>query len=140
MGNAYHALGDTRKAVSFYQQHLEITRELSDRRGRSQCSNLGVAYGDLRDRRKAISFFKQALALARKIGDRSSEARICWNLGLALEQQGDLAGATELIDICVDYLHELGHPDAKKCAARLDRLRQRLDAESNTAPDDQHDG
>jgi hypothetical protein len=43
-----------------------------------------------------------------------------------LEKEGDLARAAELMQMCVDFLREIAHPDAEKRAARLAQLRQRL--------------
>jgi len=66
------------------------------------------------------------LVITREIGDRAGEVRASWNLGLALEGEGDLAGAAAAMQVCVDYEREIGHPDAEKHAARLAELRARL--------------
>jgi len=31
LGNAYHSLGEYRRAIEYYEQHLQIARELGDR-------------------------------------------------------------------------------------------------------------
>jgi hypothetical protein len=74
------------------------------------------------------------LEIAREIGDRRGEAETSWNLGLALEKQGDLARAAKLMQVYADYLLEIGHPDAEKRASYLAEVRQRLaGGESGTA-------
>ncbi len=88
--------------------------------------NLGLAYAALGDARQAITLYDQRLVIARALGDRQGEARGSWNLGLALEKQGDLARAVAAMQVCVDFEQEIGHPDAKQHAARLAQVRQRL--------------
>ena len=36
--------------------------------------------------------------------------------------------AVELMQVCVDYEREIGHPDAEKDAARVAELRRQLDS------------
>ena len=63
--------------------------------------------------------------IAREIGDRRGEALASWNLGDELAKQGDLARAAALMQVYVDFLRELGHPDAEKYAATLEEVRAR---------------
>lgn len=66
------------------------------------------------------------LLIAREIGGRQGEAIDSWNFGLALEEQGELARAVELMQVRVHYLHTIGHPEAVQRAAELERLQQQL--------------
>ena len=66
------------------------------------------------------------MAITREIGNRRGEANACWNMGVEYEKAGDLAHAIELMQVCVDYERELGHPDAEKSAAHVAALRARL--------------
>jgi ATP/maltotriose-dependent transcriptional regulator MalT len=105
---------------------LSIAHELGDRRGEGVAlGNLGLAYADLGDAHQAITYHQQRLAIAHEIGDRRGQAITSWRIGRALEQQGELARATEL-KVRVDYEQEIGHLDAEKHAALLDQLRRRL--------------
>jgi len=52
---------------------------------------------------------------------------ICWNLGLLLEQQGELSRAIEMMQVRVDYLRSIGHPGAEKAAAYVEQIRQKLE-------------
>ncbi len=87
---------------------------------------MGVAYSDLGEPRRAIELYEQRLAIAREIGDRSGEVITSWNLGLIYEAEGDLSRAVSLMDLCVEYEQDIGHPDAEKHAARVEALRARL--------------
>ncbi len=77
---------------------------------------------------RAIGYYQQQLEIARAINDRAGESRACWNLGLALESQGDVARAVALMHQYVEYLRELGHPDAEKDAARVEQVRRKAQA------------
>ncbi|MBC8164225.1 MAG: tetratricopeptide repeat-containing protein [Roseiflexaceae bacterium] len=90
--------------------------------------NLGNAYAALGDAHRAITFHEQNLSIARELGDRQGESTASWNLGLQLAAQGQLAQAAQLMQMCVDYEQEIGHPDAEKYAARLAELRRRMEA------------
>jgi hypothetical protein len=88
----------------------------------------------LGDTHKAIDYYEQALGIAREIGDRSTKASASWQLGAELVKLGNLARAAELMQIYVDYLREIDHPDAEKRTISLDYLRQRLAASQDTVP------
>jgi tetratricopeptide (TPR) repeat protein len=133
LGNAYADLGETRRAIEFHEQHLAMARELGDRLGEANTTgNLGVAYDHLGEACRAIELYEQSLAIKRSIGDRLGEANSCWNLGLALEKLGELGQAAAMMQVRVDYLREIGHPDAEKCAARVEALRGRMGTQRAT--------
>ena len=122
LGLAYRDLGEVGRAIEYYEQALEIAREIGDRRGEgNRLGSLGNAYRDLGEVGRAIEYYEQALEIAREIGDRRGEAFHCWNLGL-LYEESDPARATELMQVCVDYEREIGHPDAEPDAQRVRAL------------------
>jgi tetratricopeptide (TPR) repeat protein len=85
LGLAYADLGETRKAIEFYEQSLGIDQEIGDRRGEgADLGNLGLAYADLGETRKAIEFYEQSLVIKREIGDRRGEGITLFNVGLTL--------------------------------------------------------
>ncbi len=64
LGLAYATLGDSHRAIEFYEQQLVIIREIGDRRGEGAAlGNLGNAYADLGDAPRAIEFGEAALRL-----------------------------------------------------------------------------
>ena len=67
--------------------------------------------------------------MTREISDRLGEGSACWNLGLALEKLGELGRAAALMQVRVDYLREIGHPEAEEAAAEVEALRGRMGAE-----------
>jgi len=122
LGSAYADLGEVRRAIGTFEQALAISREIGDRRGEgNDLGNLGNAYAGLGEVRRAMEYCEQALAIAREIGDRRREANHCWNLGL-LYKDSDPARAAELMQVCVEYEREIGHPDAEADAERVQGL------------------
>ncbi len=109
LGRAYADLGDARKAIQFYEEHLAIAREIGDRRGEgADLNNLGVAYAALGDARKAIEFYEQRLAIARELGDRRGEGRALVNLGNASHSLGDVHKAIEFYEQDLAIAREIG--------------------------------
>ena len=76
--------------------------------------------------RKAIEYYEQALTIAREIGDRRGESNDRWNLGLAYEKDDDFRRAADLMQVCVDFEREIGHPDAEKDADYLENVRAKI--------------
>jgi tetratricopeptide (TPR) repeat protein len=127
LGLAYADLSETQRAIEYHEQYLAIARELGDRRGEGNAlGNLGNTYYALGETRRAIEHYEQRLVIARGIGDRRGEGNTSWNLGEVYETLGELDRAVELMQVCVDFERELGHPDAEKDAAYVEAIRARL--------------
>ncbi len=104
-----------------------IFQEIGDQHGEGNAlGNLGITYANQGDVHKAIRCFEQALAIRRKIDDRQGEAINSWNLDSIYEEQGDLRRAVQLMQVCVDYERSIGHPDAEKHAALVEKIRRRM--------------
>ena len=68
LGNAYAVLGDARKAIEFYEQHLGIAREIGDRRGEGNALfTIGLALYKLEEKERAIDPVKRALEIYEEI-------------------------------------------------------------------------
>ncbi len=109
LGSAYLQLGEARKAVTFYEQDLDIARELGDRHGEGAAlGNLGSAYLQLGEVRQAISFYEQHLEIARELGDRREEGTALGRLGLAYADLGDAQRAVSFYEQHLEIARELG--------------------------------
>jgi tetratricopeptide (TPR) repeat protein len=109
LGVAYADLGETRKAMQYHEQVLEITREIGDRRGQgSALGNLGHAYMDLGENRKAIQYYEQALEITREIGNRRGEGGALGSLGVAYEELGENRKAIQYYEQALEITREIG--------------------------------
>jgi tetratricopeptide (TPR) repeat protein len=134
LGNAYTDLGQPQRAIEFHEQALAIDREIGDRRGEAaDLGNLGISYKNLGENQRAIDLYEQQLVIAQEIGDQLGEANASWNLGREIEKAGDTRRAAALMQICVDYLHTVGDPDAEKFVAHIAAVRARI---TETPPND----
>jgi tetratricopeptide (TPR) repeat protein len=109
LGNAYSKLGETRRAIEFYEQCLFITRELGNQwHEGTSLGNLGNRYLELGETRRAIEFYEQGLSIARKIGERREEGRILGNLGIAYAALGETRHAVEFYEQRLTIAREIG--------------------------------
>ena len=83
LGVAYADLGEVRRAIEYYEQQLEITREIGDRRGEGNAlANMGNAYAQLGDPDHARDLWQQALAIYEAIEDPNAASVREWLEGL----------------------------------------------------------
>jgi tetratricopeptide (TPR) repeat protein len=109
LGLAYADLGEMRRAVEFYEQHLNIARETSNRHGEGQAlGNLGVAYARLGEARRAVEFQEQRLEIAREVGDRRGEGNALSNLGATYATLGETQRAIEFYEQALVIDRETG--------------------------------
>jgi tetratricopeptide (TPR) repeat protein len=107
LGLAYATLGETRRAIDFFEQHLAIARKTGDRIGEGNAlGNLGLAYSDLGEVRRAIKFHEQRVVIARETGDRRSEGPALSNLGLAYVALGETLRAIDLFEQALQIARE----------------------------------
>ena len=70
IGIAYKNLGETRRAIQFYEQRLSIALEMGDRRGEGYALwNMSLALDQLGERAQAIQHAEQALTILEQIED-----------------------------------------------------------------------
>ncbi len=70
LGAAYHLSGDLGRAISYYDQQLEITREIGHRKGEGNALwNMSLALDELGERKKAISHAEASLEIREQIED-----------------------------------------------------------------------
>jgi tetratricopeptide (TPR) repeat protein len=92
LGAAYAALGETRRAIEFYEQALQIARETGDRRGEGTVLwNMALALGQLEDRAQAMVHAEAALAIYEQIesphADKVRKRLAEWKAGDGADQK-----------------------------------------------------
>ena len=120
LGAAFHTLGDTRNAITYYEQHLAIIREIGDIRAEGvNLGNLGLIHAALGDACKAIEFYERRIAIAREIGDRRGEGNSLWNSALAHDSLGNRPEAIARAAAALEIFEAIEDPNAAKVRAEL---------------------
>jgi tetratricopeptide (TPR) repeat protein len=110
-------LGETRRAIAFYEQALAIAREIGDKRGEgNRLGNLGNAYSALGETRRAIAFYEQALAIDREIGDKRGESIRLENTGHALLALNEIAKSIQSYSQAIQVADEINFPQTQNYA------------------------
>ncbi|MEH2141859.1 tetratricopeptide repeat protein [Nostoc sp.] len=114
LGNAYDSLGQYQRAIEFFQQSLDISREIGDRNGEGiSLIGLGNAYYSLGQYQQAIEFYQQSLEISREIGGRNGEGNSLNNLGNAYNSLGEYQRAIEFLQQSLDISREIGDRNGK---------------------------
>jgi tetratricopeptide (TPR) repeat protein len=114
-------LGDYGAARSFYEESLDINRELGDERGISQSlHNLGLVVYSQGNYRAARSINEEVLAIHRAMGDKDRIARSLANLAMVAKDQGDHAAARSIYEESLALGREVG--DRRNVSAALSGL------------------
>jgi CHAT domain-containing protein/Tfp pilus assembly protein PilF len=94
MGSIYADLGEAGKAQEYFEQSLQIAREIGDRIGeQAYLAHVGVVYSTLGKHSQALIAYEQALKIARELGDRLSEGRDIGLIGDVHSELGNYAKA-----------------------------------------------
>ena len=88
LGVEYAELGETRRAIQFYEQQLAIAREIGDRRGEGIALNMSLAQAQLSEKAQAIHHAEQALIIYDQIEDPNA-AKVRAALAAWREQEND---------------------------------------------------
>ncbi|NJN37655.1 MAG: CHAT domain-containing protein [Acaryochloridaceae cyanobacterium CSU_3_4] len=90
IGGTYHTLGESQKALEYYNQALPNYRAIGDPDGEAFIlSNIGGIYDDLGEDHKALAYLNQALPLYRAVGSRIGEAQTLNNIGKVYYDLGE---------------------------------------------------
>jgi tetratricopeptide (TPR) repeat protein len=94
--SACRSLGKYSRAIEYYQQSLQIQRDMGNRYGEaSSLNNLGDIYGSLGEYSRAIEYYQQSLQIQRDIGYRHGEATSLNALGNIYDLLGEYLRAIE---------------------------------------------
>ncbi|XP_067018032.1 G-protein-signaling modulator 2-like [Acropora muricata] len=97
--------------TEYYEKHLKIAFEISDRRGELEGAaygNFGNCYQCLVDYRKSIENQKKDLKVAKEIGHRGGEGAAYGNLGNSYQSLGDYRKSIEYHEKHLKIAKEIG--------------------------------
>ena len=96
LGNAFHSLGDFRKAINYHNRHLSIVKEIGNKAAEASAyCNLGAAFRNLGDFKKSIDYNNLWLSIAKELGHKIVEGRAYGNLGNCYHSLGDFKKAID---------------------------------------------
>jgi len=118
----YHALGEHRRALEYYEQALTIHREVGNRVVEATTlNNIGMVYRALGDNRRALEYFEQALPIHREVGNRAVEATTLFNIATIRQAEGNYAEAVRLLEQVVAIDEAIESPNLEGDRARWKR-------------------
>jgi tetratricopeptide (TPR) repeat protein len=75
LGIAYSGMGESRRAIEFFEQAIVIDREMGDHRGEGEdLSNLSMALNEVGERSEAMKYAELALTIFEEIKDPRAAA------------------------------------------------------------------
>jgi tetratricopeptide (TPR) repeat protein len=90
IGLAYKGLGEGRTSIAYYEQSIQLNRQLGDQRVEAATlNNIGVVWDALGEKQKVLDYYEQALPLRRAVGDRGGEAATLNNIGAVWNALGE---------------------------------------------------
>jgi predicted ATPase/DNA-binding SARP family transcriptional activator len=108
-GNIAHVWGDYEKARSYYQQALDLRRELKDTRGiAASLGSLGNIARQEQNLPEAWNLLEQSLELFRSVEDLRGAALTLGNLAIVAFESGDFNTAADLHQQGIEKLREMG--------------------------------
>lgn len=105
----FFSISEYRKAADYFEQSLEIAREIGNQNGESAVlGSLGNVYERLGEHRKAIDYYEQTLLITRKVGNRLSENTCLGNLGNVYRNLGKYEKAIKYHEKALQISREIG--------------------------------
>ena len=109
LGNAYNALGDTKKAMDCFKLRLTSVQEIGDKQGESNAlGNLGCAYSAIGNFPEALQYHQHALDIDRAIGYSRGECAALGNIGIIHLDLGDPRKAIECFKDALTIARSIG--------------------------------
>jgi CHAT domain-containing protein/Flp pilus assembly protein TadD len=94
IGESSAALGNTTKAITYYQKSLPFYRALKDTSSEARVlSDIGIVYKTLGDTKNALTYLNQSLEVARILKEDKNEATTINNIGMVYMDSGDIQEA-----------------------------------------------
>lgn len=96
IGLVYNNLGESQKALNYYQQALTIFQQHKARKEQgTTLTNIAAVYRNLGQYQKALEFYQQALALRRAVQDALGEAITLNNMAAVYDNLGQYKKSLE---------------------------------------------
>ncbi len=121
IGTFHQLLYEYNKAKQYYEESLEIFKELGDRKGEaSSLRQLGMIYHDRGNHEEAERLYSESLEISKELGDKKGVANSLGLLGMIQQLKGNYEEAERLYSESLEIFKELG--DKKGIAYSLHNL------------------
>ncbi|MCE5194362.1 MAG: CHAT domain-containing protein [Nitrospiraceae bacterium] len=122
LGRSYEALGDDKKALSYYEEALKIERQRNNKDGiATNLFNVGAIYRETFNQyEKSLIFLKESERIFRELGDKTSLAIVLFHSGKALNSLGKYQDAMSYFNESIKLNREL--KDTQAVAANLNLI------------------
>ena len=81
IGEIYQEQSNYREALNYYQQSLDIEKEIGNQAGFAiSLNSIGMVHGQQGDYQKALHYLDQALKIAEEIGEESIKTAVSANI------------------------------------------------------------
>jgi CHAT domain-containing protein/predicted negative regulator of RcsB-dependent stress response len=118
LARSYKALGDTAKALDYYNQAVPILLVMGERRHAATTLNIiGKLHRSIGAQSQALDAFNQALPIWRELGDRTREASTLNNIGSIYSDLGQLTKALDYYNQALPIAQAIG--DRAETAAMI---------------------
>ncbi len=108
LGWVYNSVGETQKALDYYNQALPIQRSVGDRRAEAvTLYNTGKVYYSLGETQKAHNAYTQTLLLSRAVLDLDTEAKGLYGIARVKLSQGDFVEARSNVESALRIVESL---------------------------------
>jgi tetratricopeptide (TPR) repeat protein len=109
LGNCYNSLGQYEKAITYHQQHHDISSEIvNQREGAISLGNLGNCYSSLGQYEKAIAYHQQHHDISEEMGYQQGVAISLGNLGNCYNSLGQYEKAIAYHQQSLEISEEMG--------------------------------
>jgi tetratricopeptide (TPR) repeat protein len=109
LGRVYYTLGDRKSAQKYYEEALNIYKEVGDHVGEGTAlNNLGWVYDALGKKEKALEYYSQALSIRKEIGDQQGKGVTLINLGRVYSTLGQHEKALKFYKEALTIRREVG--------------------------------
>ena len=109
IGAVHNTLGQSEKALNYYNQALLITRQINEPSEEAKLlNNIGGVYQASGAIKQALAYFNQALSIHIKVGIRPGEATALNNIGGVYLITGELKKASAYFSQALSILREIG--------------------------------
>ena len=98
IGIIYSILGESQKALDYFNQALPIYKTVAVRDRNAEASvlnDIGIVYNRLGESQKALDYYNKALPIYKAVGDLRGEARALGNIGNVYINLGELQKALD---------------------------------------------